>query len=136
MDVFYKKLGAKVRKIRESLDLSQERIAKSLEINRVAVSQIENGERKISAEEIVKLSRIFNMPSDVLLDLEKDIKVILENKKPSKKGIIQEIWINVPLSQTSDRQQRKYSNLRLRYNTSQNIQSEKICLQILKRRSC
>ena len=96
MDVFYKKLGAKVRKIRESLDLSQERIAKSLEINRVAVSQIENGERKISAEEIVKLSRIFNMPSDVLLDLEKDIKVILENKKPSKKGIIQEIWINVP----------------------------------------
>lgn len=96
MDVFYKKLGAKVRKIRESLDLSQERIAKSLEINRVAVSQIENGERKISAEEIVKLSRIFNMPSDVLLDLEKDIKVILENKKPSKKGIIQEIRINVP----------------------------------------
>ena len=96
MDIFYHKLGAKIRKIRESLGLSQERIAKSLGINRVAISQIENGDRKISAEEIVKLTKIFNMPSNILLDLDKDIEVILEKKNLSKQKAKQEIRINVP----------------------------------------
>jgi len=96
MDIFYKKLGAKIKKIRESLGLSQERIAKSLGISRVAISQVENGDRKISAEEIVKLSRIFNIQSDILLDLEKDIEVILGNKKQVKQKAKQEIRISVP----------------------------------------
>ncbi|MGB6864424.1 MAG: type II toxin-antitoxin system antitoxin SocA domain-containing protein [Candidatus Aminicenantaceae bacterium] len=96
MDIFYNKLGAKIKEIREHLDLSQERIAKLLGINRVAISQIENGARKISAEEIAKLARIFNMPSDVLLDLEKDIKVILSAKKKPKQKEKQEIRISVP----------------------------------------
>jgi transcriptional regulator with XRE-family HTH domain len=96
MDIFYKRLGVKIKKIREHLELSQERIAKLLGINRVAISQIENGERKISAEEIAKLSNIFNMPSDVLLDLEKDIKVILSTKTKTKQKEKQEIRISVP----------------------------------------
>jgi transcriptional regulator with XRE-family HTH domain len=96
MDIFYNKLGAKIKKIRESLDLSQERIAKLLGISRVAVSQIETGDRKISAEEIAKISRIFNTPSDILLDLEKDIEVILEKKKQTKQKEKQEIRISVP----------------------------------------
>ncbi|MGB3861433.1 MAG: type II toxin-antitoxin system antitoxin SocA domain-containing protein [Candidatus Aminicenantaceae bacterium] len=96
MDIFYNKLGAKIKEIREHLDLSQERIAKLLGINRVAISQIENGERKISAEEIAKLARIFNMPSDILLDLEKDIEVILSAKKKPKLKEKQEIRISVP----------------------------------------
>jgi transcriptional regulator with XRE-family HTH domain len=94
MDIFYKRLGVKIKKIREHLDLSQERIAELLGINRVSISQIENGKRKISAEEIAKLARIFNMPSDVLLDLEKDINVILSTKTTQKEK--QEIRIRVP----------------------------------------
>ncbi len=94
MDIFCDKLGAKIKKIREHLDLSQERIAELLGINRVAISQIENGQRKISAEEIAKLARIFNMPSDVLLDLEKDINVILSTKTKQKEK--QEVRISVP----------------------------------------
>jgi transcriptional regulator with XRE-family HTH domain len=96
MAIFYNKLGAKIKTIRENFGLSQERVAELLGINRVAISQIENGERKISAEEIAKLSRIFNMPSDVLLDLEKDIQVILGSKKRPKQKENQEIRINVP----------------------------------------
>ncbi len=96
MDIFYDKLGAKIKKIRESSGLSQERIASLLGINRVAVSQIENGDRKISAKEIAKLSRIFNLPSDILLDLDKDIEVILEKKKKAKQKKKQEIRISVP----------------------------------------
>jgi transcriptional regulator with XRE-family HTH domain len=96
MDIFYKKLSKKIKTIRERLGFSQETLAKELGINRVAISQIENGERKISAEEIVKLSKVFNIPSDVLLDLDKDFKVVLEKsfkQKPRKKY---EIRISVP----------------------------------------
>ncbi len=96
MDIFYKKLSKKIKTVREKFGLSQESLAGQLGVGRVAISQIENGERKISAEEIVKLSRIFNMPTDVLLDLNKDIEVVLEKdlrSKPKKKNAIR---ISVP----------------------------------------
>ena len=96
MNNFSKKVGKTIRKIRENLSLSQEEIAKSLGISRVAVSQIENGERKVSAEELAKLSKILNTPSDILLDLERDIEVILENKIHKKQKAPQEIRIHVP----------------------------------------
>lgn len=96
MSVFYRKLGAKIKKTRKSLGLSQERVAKTLGINRVAISQIENGDRKISAEEVAKLSKFFNVPSNIILDLEKDIEVTLEKMNLSKQKAKQEIRINVP----------------------------------------
>lgn len=81
MDTFYKKLGAKIKKLREGIGLSQEELANLLKISRVSLSQIETGERKITAEEIAELSKIFNIPTDVLLDLEQAIKVTLEKRK-------------------------------------------------------
>ena len=96
MDIFYKKLSQKIKASRERLGFSQEALAEKLGINRVAISQIENGERKISAEEIAKISRVFHVPTDILLDLSKDVEVVLEKtaeKKPKEKnGII----ISVP----------------------------------------
>jgi len=65
MDSFYHSLGLKIKKIRDSLGLSQEALGSQLGISRVAISQIENGDRKISAEEILKLYKIFDIPSDV-----------------------------------------------------------------------
>jgi len=96
MDIFYKELSKKIKAIREKLGLSQETLAKKLGISRVAISQIENGDRKISAEEIAKLSKIFNMPTDVLLDLDKDIEVILEKKAEQKPKEKTGIRISVP----------------------------------------
>jgi transcriptional regulator with XRE-family HTH domain len=96
MDSFYHNLGIKIRKIRDSLGLSQEKVASYLGINRVAISQIETGDRKISAEEILKLSKIFNIPSDVLLDLKKDLEVTIEKKNILKQKNKQEIRISVP----------------------------------------
>lgn len=96
MNTFNKKVGIKIRKMRESLSLSQEEIAKSLGISRVAVSQIENGDRKVSAEEVAKLSRIFDTPADILLNLKKDIEVILEDMKQTKQELPKEMRIHVP----------------------------------------
>jgi len=96
MDNFYNKIGKNIKRIRKHLGLSQQRIAQYLELNRVAVSQIENGARKITAAEIAKFSKIFNIPSDILLDLEKDIEVILESQKPAEQKKKKEIRISVP----------------------------------------
>lgn len=95
MDTFYKKMGVKIKKIREKLGLSQEIMAKKMKISRVAISQIETGNRKTSAEEIVALSNIFNMPTDVLLNVKKDIEVVFETA-PRKKEKKQEVRISVP----------------------------------------
>lgn len=94
-NTFYEKLGARIKNLREQAGCSQESLADLLKIGRVSLSQIENGYRKINAEEVIKLSRIFNVTSDVLLDLKKDIKVVMEKtaKSPKKKP---EIRINVP----------------------------------------
>ncbi|MCK4905361.1 DUF4065 domain-containing protein [bacterium] len=98
MDSFYKRLSKKIKVMREEKDFSQETLAEKMGISRVAISQIESGDRKISAEEIAKLSKIFNIQADVLLNLDKDIKVILEEnikKKPKVRGKLN-IRINVP----------------------------------------
>ncbi|MFC1570411.1 type II toxin-antitoxin system antitoxin SocA domain-containing protein [Candidatus Omnitrophota bacterium] len=95
MDKFYKNLGAKIKKMREKLGLSQEALGERVGVGRVAISQIETGDRKISAEEIAKVAKIFNIPTDVLLDIQKDIEIVFEKsmKKAEQK---EEIRISVP----------------------------------------
>lgn len=93
---FYKRLGERVKKLRENYSLSQEEVAKRLKVNRVSISQIESGERKLTAEEIAKLSAIFNIDADILLDLKKDIRVRLEKEKDAVPKETSEIRISVP----------------------------------------
>ncbi|MCD6412731.1 MAG: DUF4065 domain-containing protein [Elusimicrobia bacterium] len=94
MNIFYKKLGERIKKMREEIGFSQEEFSERLGVNRVAVSQIEKGQRKISAEEIFKIARIFNISPDNLLDFKKGIEVVLERKSEQKKK--REIRICVP----------------------------------------
>jgi len=93
---FYKRLGKKIKNLREQVGLSQADLASQLKISRVVVSQIESGQRKISADEIACFARFFNVTSDILLDLEKDIAVILDNKSEETTKPKAEIRINVP----------------------------------------
>ena len=95
MPTLYKNLGFKVKKLREKIDISQSGLAEALGVDRVTISKIENGERKIYAEEIKKLSEYFNISSDVLLDLKEDIEVIIE-KNTTKQKPKREIRISVP----------------------------------------
>ena len=97
MTLFNKNLGGRIKALRDSFKLSQEDVAKKLGIKRVSLSQIENGERKMSAEEVAKLSSIFKIDADILLDLKRDVEVII--KKSEKYNMIKqkpEIRISVP----------------------------------------
>lgn len=88
-------IGKRVKDIREELGMSQQKMAEMLGVARPTISQIENGTRKLCVEEILKLSQIFNITIDVLLDMKKTPEVIFEEatkeseKKPSMR-------INVP----------------------------------------
>lgn len=94
MTTIDKRLGLRIRAIRENLGMSQEKLASVLNISRPAVSQIENGERRINAEELRYLATAFNISIDRLLNIEKEPEIYLEleNLKP----LNQVIRINVP----------------------------------------
>jgi len=62
---------------------------KELGISRSAYSQIETGERKVCAEELFKLSEIFKVDINSMLDLKKGVEVILEEKKESKEKTVE-----------------------------------------------
>src|ERR1700689_5209103 len=95
-DSFYKGLGERIKTLREQMNFSQEQLSQSLDINRVSLSQIENGDRKISAEEISKLAKLFNISTDSLLDLKSEIKVELIKNRISPSVEKEELRVSVP----------------------------------------
>jgi transcriptional regulator with XRE-family HTH domain len=91
----YSKLGKTIKDLRQRMGISQQKLAHSLGVLRPTVSQIESGERKIAADELVKLSDIFNVSIEYLLGFEKEAEVILyEGEKEMKMET--QIRINVP----------------------------------------
>jgi transcriptional regulator with XRE-family HTH domain len=57
-------IGTRLKDAREYLQLSQDEVAKILEIPRTAISLMEAGQRKVDAIELKKLSRIYQRPID------------------------------------------------------------------------
>lgn len=96
MEDLYKKLGKRIKEIREAHGLTQEKIAELLDISRPTVSQMENGDRKITAIELKRLSEIFNLSADALLDLENEPEVILSNAGTPRRTGEGRMRINVP----------------------------------------
>ncbi|KRK80274.1 helix-turn-helix domain-containing protein [Companilactobacillus nodensis] len=60
-------LGNRITKLRESKNVSQEDLAKYLNIDRTSLSRLENGKRKVSADELRQLSQYFGVTTDYLL---------------------------------------------------------------------
>ncbi len=90
-----KSIGKRIKDLREELGMSQQKLAEMLGVARPTISQIESGTRKLCAEEMLKLSQIFNISVDLLLDIKMSPEVVFKEaakeseKKPSMR-------INVP----------------------------------------
>ena len=95
MSQFDKKLGPRVKELRERVAISQDKLAERLGVSRPTLSQIEAGKGKISANELVKLSEIFGLSIESLLGFEKEPEVALSEDKPTRR-IKPQIRINVP----------------------------------------
>ncbi len=88
-------LGRILKEPRIERGISQETLALMLGISRSSVVQIENGRRKLSARELLELSKVFDMPVEQIIDPAKRPVVDLEesDKEPRKTP---QIRINVP----------------------------------------
>ena len=60
-------LGMRLRKARQALQLSQEYVGQQLNIGRTAISQIEQGKRKVSSQELADFSKLYEISTDELL---------------------------------------------------------------------
>jgi transcriptional regulator with XRE-family HTH domain len=79
-----KVIGQRVKEFRERSGMNQERLSQMLGMVRATVSQIENGQRKVSADELIKLAEIFNVSIPLLLGTEKEPDVVLGKAKPAQ----------------------------------------------------
>ncbi|MCX6582314.1 MAG: DUF4065 domain-containing protein [Candidatus Aminicenantes bacterium] len=95
MNDFNQKLGMKIKKIRDQLQISQEKLAEILSISRSSLSQIENGKRELKSCELVEISKAFNCSIDELLDLKKEPSINI-SQVDAGLNASNEIRINVP----------------------------------------
>lgn len=91
----YGKIGRRIKMLRKKVGMSQEALAKKMDISRPAVSQIEAGERKIAADELQTLSRILHVSFDEIFNPSKEPEVHLQ-KGSVKKTPKPQMRINVP----------------------------------------
>lgn len=57
----------RLKQIRKGLKLSQEYVANELGMTRTTIVAIENGTRKVSAEEVTMFSRLYGVSTDEIL---------------------------------------------------------------------
>ena len=61
-------INEKMKELRVQLHLSQDYVAKYLGVSRSTVTQMENGNRKVLADEISKLCSLFGVSADTLVN--------------------------------------------------------------------
>jgi transcriptional regulator with XRE-family HTH domain len=74
------KFGVKLRQLRETADMTQEVLAKKLNVAKQTISQYENGKREPKTEVIMEMANIFGVSVDDLLgntSFKKNPKIVL-----------------------------------------------------------
>ncbi|MGB7061156.1 MAG: type II toxin-antitoxin system antitoxin SocA domain-containing protein [Candidatus Zixiibacteriota bacterium] len=86
MGKFERELGERIKQLREQVGMTQGQLANKLGIPAHAtISQMETGKRKITVEELRKISRIFGVSIGGLLQSEKAPDVVLREKREVRK---------------------------------------------------
>lgn len=82
-------LGNKIRAIRESKNLLLRQVAAYLEIDTALISKIERGERRLTRDQVIKLSKFYNTTEGELLTLWLSDKVLetIENDPFAMQGL-------------------------------------------------
>ena len=89
-----KKIGQRIKKLRQEIGMSQQDLAERFGVLRPTISQMENGERKVIAEELIKLSDILNTSVQYLMGLIDQPKIVLQERR--EKMTKPQMRINVP----------------------------------------
>lgn len=73
-------IASRIREARKMAGLSQAQVAKMLKLHRPSISEIEAGNRNVSAEEIAKLAEIFDVSASWLIGDSADKVDVHDNK--------------------------------------------------------
>ncbi len=73
-----KKIGEKLRKLREENELPLRKVAATIDIDVAILSKMERGERRLTKEIVQKLARLYNYDQEELLVLYLSDKVLYE----------------------------------------------------------
>lgn len=88
-------IGSRIRDLRIGTGLSQQRLAELVGVSRPAISQMESGGRKVSADELARLADALNVSADSLLNRKREPDVILK-ERPESGELQPAIRVNVP----------------------------------------
>lgn len=89
-------IGSRIKRLREREEMSQEALANTLGVARPAITEIEKGRRRVSSDELIALSRIFQVSVDYLLGLSEEPVVRIEGGKGRGTARKRAMRINVP----------------------------------------
>ena len=89
-------LGLRIKKFRQSRDMSQEALAKLLGVSRPTMSLIETGDRKVSAEEIKTLGDLFAVSVEAMFDEKKEPRLVVKETRVEYKKSESALRIDVP----------------------------------------
>lgn len=65
----YKLIGAKLRKARKKMRMTQEQAAECIDMSASFIGHIERGSRIPSVETIVRLCKLYHVSADMILDV-------------------------------------------------------------------
>lgn len=65
----YRLMGAKLRKARKKMRLTQEQAAEQVDMSASMIGHIERGSRIPSVETIVRLCKLYHVSADIILDV-------------------------------------------------------------------
>ncbi len=93
-DRIYRVFGSRLREIREQADVTQEELARRVDLSRTSITNIEKGRQRILLHQLVDFADALKVPASELMpktepgseELREDVAKIVEALKGAPKG--------------------------------------------------